>query len=97
MEQTYDPVHLLINLLLDSPLPDRSIVDGCCHFVGMQGCRIVACRSHCVDYFCGPLKRTLGRACIDHLQQVVGRQVDLGRDVERMVRIFLQTQNLGQR
>jgi hypothetical protein len=97
MDQGYDPVHLLINLLLGSPLPERAIVDGCCHFVGAEGCRIVACHPYCIDYFCGPLKQALGRACLDHLQRVVEAQITLGWDVERAVRLFLQTRSSGGR
>jgi hypothetical protein len=59
VEDWYDDVLLLINLLLGVPLPDnREVFDGC-YFVGEKGCRLLARHAFCVNYLCPFLSESL--------------------------------------
>ncbi len=52
VEEWYDPILLLINLLMGAKLPNFREIPGHCLFVGRNGCKLVAGYSFCVNYLC---------------------------------------------
>jgi len=52
IEDLYDEITLLINLLLGVDLPERRYKEDLCFFCGENGCRLRARESICVTYLC---------------------------------------------
>lgn len=95
IEEGYDDILLLVNLLLDCPLPDKRSQADSCFFVGSRGCRLSARYYFCLHYFCPLLKASLGDGRIGALQRQVGREVSVGWQLEQAVRFWLMTHGTG--
>lgn len=95
IEEGYDDILLLVNLLLNCPLPDTRSQAGSCFFVGSQGCRLFARYYFCLHYFCPLLTASLGDGRIGALQRQVGREVSTGWRLEQAVRSWLKTHQAG--
>ncbi|MGW8322566.1 MAG: hypothetical protein ACWGSD_13530 [Thermodesulfobacteriota bacterium] len=78
IENRYDPVQLLINLLLDVSLPDRQKYPDSCYFLESDGCRLKARHVLCVNYLCKKLRETLSKDELNTLQAIVGEELDTG-------------------
>ena len=87
VEDWYDPVLLLINLLLDVPLPSRREIPKACFFVGQEGCKLRGRYAFCVNFLCpnlsceaktGNLCRTAGEEllCGWELEKEIRRRID---------------------
>lgn len=85
MEWNYTVVHLLINRLLDCPLPTRHAYDDQCLFLGDTGCLLTAKNHFCLNYFCQDIQRKLGPASMKALLQVVGEEIMAGWEVELLL------------
>ncbi len=90
IEEGYDEIHLLLNLLLGCPLPESRVQQGSCFFVGELGCRLTARYYFCLHYFCPALERSLGGGRIGALQLQVGRELQSGCKTEEAVRKWLK-------
>jgi hypothetical protein len=55
VEDWYDPVLLLINLLLDVHLPSQREIPEACFFVGQGGCKLRGRYAFCVNFLCPAL------------------------------------------
>ena len=78
IENRYDGLQLLINLLLDVPLPDRHTYADSCYFLRADGCSLKARHVLCVNYLCTKLKRTLAQEDMVALQAIAGEELDTG-------------------
>lgn len=89
VEDWYDPVLLLINLLLDVPLPSQREIPKACFFVGQDGCKLRGRYAFCVNFLCpklstetknGKLLRTTGEEllCGWDLEKEIRRRIDSG-------------------
>ena len=89
VEDWYDPVLLLINLLLDGSLPSRREIPKACFFVGQDGCKLRGRYAFCVNFLCpmlrtetknGKLLRTTGEEllCGWELEKEIRRRIDFG-------------------
>ena len=87
VEDWYDPVLLLINLLLDVPLPSQREIPRACFFVGQGGCKLRSRYAFCVNFLCpklsagtknGKLLRTTGEEllCGWELEKEIRRRID---------------------
>jgi hypothetical protein len=90
IEEGYDAVHLLVNLLLGCPLPESREQRETCFFVGERGCRLTARYYFCLHYFCPALETALGDGRIGALQLQVGRELQAGWQAEEAVRKWLE-------
>jgi len=86
VEEWYDCILLLINLLLEKDLPLEAELFDSCHFVGKNGCKLTARHSFCVNFLCPNLLKTLTRDQNDALLKTIGRELQTGWEVERMLR-----------
>jgi hypothetical protein len=88
VEDWYDPVLLLINLLLGVPLPSGREIPKGCFFVGQGGCKLRGRYAFCVNFLCpnlsrgtktGKLLRTTGEEllCGWELEKEIRRRIDL--------------------
>ena len=87
VEDWYDPVLLLINLLLGVPLPSGREIPKGCFFVGQGGCKLRGRYAFCVNFLCpnlsrgtktGTLLRTTGEEllCGWELEKEIRRRID---------------------
>jgi len=78
IENRYDGVQLLINLLLNVSLPDRHTYTDSCYFLQADGCCLKARHVLCVNYLCTKLQRTLAPDDMVALQAIAGEELDTG-------------------
>lgn len=77
LENRYDEVLLLINLLMDAPMPRlRSQGKSSCLFLGPEGCLLKARQVICVHYLCDLLQKNIDRAKVAALQDQEGEELD---------------------
>ena len=89
VEEWYDPVLLLINLLMGVELPDYREIPGHCLFVGRNGCKLIARYSFCVNYICPELKKLLGPVQTQNIMTVAGQELLSGWETEKSVHNWL--------
>lgn len=78
IENRYDGLLLLINLLLGATLPERRTYTDSCYFLHAEGCCLKARHVLCVNYLCGKLQRTMAPDDLITLQAIAGEELDTG-------------------
>jgi hypothetical protein len=91
VEEWYDPVLLLINLLMGVKFPASRELSGHCIFVGNRGCKLIARYPFCVNYLCPRLKDLLGPAQTQHLMTVAGNELFSGWETETYIHNWLNS------
>ncbi len=86
IENRYDPLQLLINLLLNASLPDRRKYPDSCYFLETDGCCLEARHVLCVNYLCKRLEESLAGEELEALQTIVGEELDTGFALHEAVR-----------
>ncbi len=86
IENRYEPLQLLINLLLGVALPDQRPIPDSCHFLEADGCCLKARHVLCVNYLCTKLQRALSQEERNALQAVIGEELDTGFALHEAVR-----------
>ena len=76
IENKYDVVLLLINLLLGSSLENQEVTDNSCFFLGKNGCSLTARHVLCVNYICDKLQKKLTRQELIALQTCAGEELN---------------------
>ncbi len=92
VEDYYDEIILLINLLLGINLPEKRRIKGYCFFLSDKGCTLKAREVICVNYLCKRITDRIGDKEIE-LQEIAERELKtcfLLR--ERIKRIILDLQ-----
>ncbi len=77
IENKYDSILLLLNLLMGTtptPAPPDS---RSCRFLGASGCTLPARAVLCVNYLCERIKQALSHHDLVHLQETTSRELDL--------------------
>jgi len=89
IEDRYTPHLLLINLLLGRTLPaDRRFADSC-HFLGTDGCTLMAREILCINYLCPNLQRSLAHENLVRLQATTGEEMETVFRLHEAVKRFL--------
>ena len=83
VEDWYDPVLLLINLLLDVPLPSQRDIPKACFFVGQGGCKLRGRYAFCVNFLCPTLSEATKSA---KLLRTTGDELLCGWELEKEIR-----------
>ena len=83
VEDWYDPVLLLINLLLDVSLPSRREIPKACFFVGQDGCKLHGRYAFCVNFLC-PMLRTERKN--GKISRATGEELFCGWELEMEIR-----------
>ncbi len=94
MEENYNEILLLINLLLGVQLPLNREHKNQCFFIGSHGCKLVARYSFCVNYFCPKLEESLGQDKMARLAGVIGNEVFTGWELELAIKKWLDNQTI---
>lgn len=76
IENKYDAVLLLINLLLGDSLENEEPSGSSCYFLGKKGCTLTARHVLCVNYICQKLQKKLTREELIALQTCAGEELD---------------------
>jgi hypothetical protein len=76
IENKYDAVLLLINLLLGGSLKNHEVEGNSCFFLGKNGCRLTARHVLCVNYLCNKLQKKLTREELIALQTYAGDELN---------------------
>ena len=76
IENRYDEILLLINLLLGVSLPTRAQCANSCYLLGKDGCTLAARHVLCVNYICSKLRRRLSRDELMKLQTCAGEELN---------------------
>jgi hypothetical protein len=90
IEEGYDHILLLMNLLMGCHVPDSSEIPGSCFFVGERGCKLVARFYFCLHYLCTDLTHSLGPSGIGKLLGCLGTQLKAGWELEQALRTWLK-------
>lgn len=93
IEEGFDHVLLLINLLSGYSVPNAGEVPGSCIFLGEQGCRLLARTYYCVHFLCPGLREMLGPTAVEALLRLVGREIHAGWELERVLRSWLASRS----
>jgi len=83
VEDWYDAVLLLINLLLDVPLPSGREIPEACFFVGENGCKLRGRYAFCVNFLCPKLTEATKSA---KLLRSTGEELLCGWELEKEIR-----------
>jgi hypothetical protein len=86
IENRYEPLQLLINLLLDVSLPDRQKYPDSCYFLETDGCSLKARHVLCVNYLCKKLQQSLSVDELNILQATLGEELDTGFALHEAIR-----------
>jgi len=76
IENKYDAVLLLINLLLGGSLQNHEPLGNSCFFLGKKGCKLTARHVLCVNYICDKLQKKLTREELIALQTCAGEELN---------------------
>ncbi len=89
IEDKFDSVLLMINLLLGCRLPDARQDPEGCWFLGERGCLIAARHVICINYMCRRLYENLSTEDIHAVQQAMGHEIDLAFMMEQRIKTWL--------
>lgn len=89
MEENFDHILMLINLLWGKDLPVERELPNQCLFLGRQGCKLLARYHFCVNYFCSDLKNRLQPMQWKILLTGVGAELSAGWEAEHILRHWL--------
>ncbi len=92
IENKFDAILLLINLLLGCDLPERRQIDCGCWFLGDTGCRLIARHVICVNYMCKALSDSLSSSDRQLLADAMLQETDLVFLIEEKIKRWIQTQ-----
>jgi len=90
LENKFDTVLLLTNLLLGVSLPDGHRRPDSCYLLTDKGCRLKVRLVLCVDFLCPKILNTLSRGDLLRLQQVSGDELTTGFMLYDAVKKFLR-------
>ena len=77
LEDKYSGTLLLINLLLGREIPSRRSDPSSCHFLGKEGCLLLARHVICVNYLCRKITDRIDPEKISLLRRAEGEELAL--------------------
>ena len=89
IENKFDVINLLINLLMGVELPSEPWDPTGCWFLGEKGCRIVARHVICVNFMCRRLYDALSPEKVKAVQEAMQRETENGFMLEEYLKTWL--------
>ncbi|HID97591.1 MAG TPA: hypothetical protein EYP57_05310 [Thermodesulfobacteriaceae bacterium] len=86
IEDWYDEILLLLNLMLDVDIPERRFDRRVCLFLGPEGCRIWARYHFCVNYLCPGIIASLEPRDLALLRAQSGKELFLCWELENRLK-----------
>jgi hypothetical protein len=75
MEDHYDGVMLLVNLLLRIEIEREPIDERSCPFLGPTGCRLAARDHVCVNYLCLKVRERISASAVAEMRRLQGQEL----------------------
>ncbi len=98
IEDKFDTVCLLVNLLMGCSLPAGRMDPAGCYFLGEGGCTLRARHVICINYLCRRLQARVDPDALKMLQARIARESDAGFMVEEYIKSwFLKGRHEGPR
>ena len=94
MENSYDEVLLLINLLIGRTLPSQAYDTTSCYLLGENGCLLRAREVICVNYLCQRISRSIQKEKLIHLQKIAGDELNSLFMLEQHIKKKIKRQGL---
>lgn len=94
MENSYDEVLLLINLLIGRTLPSQAYDTTSCYLLGENGCLLRAREVICVNYLCQRIYRSIQKEKLIHLQKIAGDELNSLFMLEQHIKKKIKRQGL---
>jgi hypothetical protein len=94
MENSYDEVLLLINLLIGRTLPSQAYDTTSCYLLGENGCLLRAREVICVNYLCQRISRSIQKEKLIHLQKIAGDELNSLFMLEQHIKKKIKRQKL---
>jgi hypothetical protein len=91
IEDRYSGTLLLINRLLDRPLPRKRLDPAGCFFLGPAGCLLPARHVICINYLCAKITRRIGPERLRPLRESEGEEIETLFLLEERVKKLLGT------
>ena len=93
--QKSDSILLLVNLLLNNPLPEKGGNSDLCYFLTDSGCSLRARPVICVNFVCSRIRKNIPFHTLIELQKTIGYELEILFSVEEHVkRKILKTKTM---
>ncbi|RUM90092.1 MAG: hypothetical protein DSZ23_02225, partial [Thermodesulfatator sp.] len=89
IENKFDVITLLVNLLMETKLPDKPWDPTGCWFLGERGCLLTARHVICVNFICKRLYAAVPKQDIQKVQQAMQAETDSGFLLEEYLKSWL--------
>lgn len=90
IEEGYDWVLLLANLLLGCNIPEFHEIQGSCFFVGERGCKLFARYYFCIHYLCPGIRESTSPSDCEGLYRIIGEELSAGWELESTLRRWIE-------
>jgi hypothetical protein len=77
IEDKFDPVVILINLLVKGEVPKKREIDNGCFFLSEGGCKLRIKEIICINYLCKKIYDTIALKEIIRVQKICGKEMEL--------------------
>lgn len=85
VEDEVDDVMILMNILMGVEIPSRRYKEGFCYFLSERGCILKVRPVICVNFLCEKITKSIGFEKEKKLQEIAGKELDLGFIVREKV------------
>ncbi len=85
-----DTTLLLINMLMNVPLPEFPFYPELCHFLTEKGCCLKARPVICINYTCSILREKIPFKKLIRVQEITGKEMDLVFKIENYIKQILR-------
>jgi hypothetical protein len=92
IEDWYDELILLLNLLLGKQIPTQRLNQNDCFFLGHNGCQLFARHHFCVNYLCPRIIDLLSQSELSALRAQSGKELFRCWELERLLRAKFDNQ-----
>ncbi len=85
VEDEVDDVMIVMNLLMGVKIPEKRYREGFCYFLSENGCVLKVRPTICVNFLCEKITKAIGFEREKRLQEIAGRELELGFTVREKV------------
>ena len=89
IEDKFEVITLLLNLVFGRKLPERPLDPSGCWFLGESGCLLFARHVICVNFMCKRLYEAIDAADLHRVQQAMQEETDVGFMIEERLKSWM--------
>ncbi len=94
VEDEVDDVMIAMNMLMGVKMPEKRFKEGFCYFLSESGCILKVRPTICVNFLCDKVKKKIGFKNEKKLQEIAGRELELGFIVREKILKMLPSYSL---